>query len=326
MEGDDEKLVWRWRERLQCSIEGCGDLCKVDLRSFAEYEELDGGHRALQRYQSIPEEIGQGLADVRLRKRVKRVEWGEKGVRVELEDGSELIADSAVATVSVGVLKSCCDELFEPPLPRSHLKALDQIEMGCVEKVFVRLQKTQEEGKKSDQSVGEGGLGSLHLLWEDADDQLVAWVRSISSFTSDEGRAVGWWCGWVSGRAACLSFADQSNDEKLSSLNKAFARYVPGIIATELNATSWAVDKNFFGSYSYKLSSKVAPDLACSCLPGRAEQRPAYEQLHAPLCDSNGNIRVALAGEALSRNFYGTAHGAFLDGERAADLLLGLGS
>jgi monoamine oxidase len=70
---------------------------------------------------------------------------------------------------------------------------------------------------------------------------------------------------------------------------------------TPLAATAWQRDPWARGSYSF-------------ALPGHADDRAV---LAAPVDD-----RLFFAGEACSRNFFSTAHGAWLSGIAAADAAL----
>ena len=51
-------------------------------------------------------------------------------VRVRCEDGTCYSAEHVLVTVSVGVLKASHHTLFQPPLPRNKLHAIDTIKFG----------------------------------------------------------------------------------------------------------------------------------------------------------------------------------------------------
>jgi monoamine oxidase len=67
--------------------------------------------------------------------------------------------------------------------------------------------------------------------------------------------------------------------------------------------TRWGSDPHVFGSY------------ACA-LPGRADARAV---LASPLGD-----RILFAGEATSQAHYGFAHGAYLEGQAAAERVIAM--
>jgi monoamine oxidase len=95
------------------------------------------------------------------------------------------------------------------------------------------------------------------------------------------------------GEAAFLAFAA---DELVSLLGSGFRRRLHAVATSMWGADPWSR-----GAYSH-------------ALPGRAEDR---KRLAAPVED-----RLFVAGEATSAAFYGTVHGAWMEGERAADEVL----
>jgi monoamine oxidase len=92
------------------------------------------------------------------------------------------------------------------------------------------------------------------------------------------------------GEAAFLAFAA---DELVSLLGSSFRRRLHPVATSMWGADPWSR-----GAYSH-------------ALPGRAEDR---KRLAAPV-----ENRLFVAGEATSVPFYGTVHGAWMEGERAAD-------
>ncbi|XVX20028.1 flavin monoamine oxidase family protein [Actinomycetota bacterium] len=87
-------------------------------------------------YDRMPERLADGL-DVRLGSVVTQVRWSPDGVEVTV--GEDLFtADSAVVTVSVGVLQSGALSI-EPPLPEPVAGALSRLRMNAFEKVFLEF-------------------------------------------------------------------------------------------------------------------------------------------------------------------------------------------
>jgi len=91
------------------------------------------------------------------------------------------------------------------------------------------------------------------------------------------------------GEAAFLAFA---TDELVHLLGSDMRRRLAPVVATMWGADPWSL-----GAYSH-------------ALPGHADDRA---RLKAPI-----ESRIFLAGEATAQAFYGTAHGAWVEGERAA--------
>lgn len=101
------------------------------------------------------------------------------------------------------------------------------------------------------------------------------------------------WALEAEGEAAFAAFAE---DELVGLLGSNMRRRLQAVAVSMWGADPWSR-----GAYSY-------------ALPGRAGDRAG---LATPIED-----RLFVAGEASCARFYGTAHGAWLEGERAADLAL----
>jgi len=69
---------------------------------------------------------------------VSELAYGDDGVSIRFATGESLQVDRVVVTVPLGVLKSR-DIRFDPQLPLSHLVATTGIEMGTVDKVWLRF-------------------------------------------------------------------------------------------------------------------------------------------------------------------------------------------
>lgn len=150
------------------------------------------------------------------------------------------------------------------------------------------------------------GLASkLHMTVEGADDfpkDSQLWGRSDTSETGGYhlrpfGRPMieGWFGGDIAraleaeGEAAFFAFA---SDELVHLLGSAMRRRLTPVAASMWGADPWAR-----GAYSH-------------ALPGHAQDR-------ARLGEAVEN-RLFFAGEATAEAFYGTAHGAWMEGRRAA--------
>ncbi|MEJ6789498.1 NAD(P)/FAD-dependent oxidoreductase [Brevundimonas sp. BR2-1] len=150
------------------------------------------------------------------------------------------------------------------------------------------------------------GLASkLHMTVDGADDfpkDSQLWGRADTADTGGYhlrpfGRPMieGWFGGDIAraleaeGEAAFFAFA---SDELVHLLGSAMRRRLAPVAASMWGAEPWSM-----GAYSH-------------ALPGHADDRA---RLAAPV-----ENRLFLAGEATSPDFYGTAHGAWMEGERAA--------
>ncbi len=211
---------------------------------------------------------------------VQSVDWQSSSVVVTTADRT-FSADRVVVTLPLGVLKSGRVR-FDPPLPAQKIQAIKQLGMGVLNKLYLRFNEA---------------------FWpEDVD-----WLEYL-------GDQRGQWAEWVSlarvmGQPVLLGFnaatfgreIEAWSDQRIvasamRTLRVMFGDKIPQPDAYQI--TRWASDPYAGGSYSYYAvgSSPVMRN-----------------HLAAPLAD-----RVHFAGEATQREYFGTAHGAFLSGIRVA--------
>jgi len=234
-------------------------------------------------YDVLATRLSEGL-DVRLEHEVTRVEWG-RGVVVAVAE-QEFLADQAVLTVPVGVLKS--GELrIEPPLPQSHAVALAGLEMNAFEKVFLRFPSR---------------------FW----DENVYAIRQ-------QGKAGEWWHSWydltgLHGVPTLLTFAagpcasairDWSAGRVAASVLEALRRvYGDRVEEPEsVVVTDWQHDRFARGSYAY-LKVGASPE--------------DHDRLAVPI----GGV-LHLAGETTWTEDPATVTAALRSGHRAAENVLG---
>ena len=234
-------------------------------------------------YNQISDGLAQGL-DIRLGTVVETIRYGSQGVEVETSAGV-FVADKAVVTVPLGVLKQASIK-FEPPLPESKQDAIDRLAMGVLNKVYLKFPA---------------------VFW-DKDVETISYV----------GERLGEWCDWLSftpftGQPVLMAFhggekgfalEDLSDDEivagAMQTLRVMFGEDIPepeGVLITR-----WGKDPFSFGAYSHIPPFASGDD---------------YDALAEPVDDV-----LFFAGEATSREYPSTVHGAYLSGVRAAEEIL----
>ena len=193
----------------------------------------------------------------------------------------EFVADRVVVTLPLGVLQHN-DVRFVPELPEAKRHAIATLGMGVLNKCYLRF---------------------AHAFWPDDID----WLEYIP-------QQHGEWTEWVSFQRATklpvlLGFnagdrgrdMEAWSDEKtvasaMSVLKTIFGHDIPNPVDHQI--TRWASDRFARGSYSF------------NALHATPAMRTALAQ---PL-----GGRLFFAGEASSKNHFGTAHGAYLSGVQAA--------
>ncbi len=215
---------------------------------------------------------------------VSRIDYSGTGVKVTCAQGT-LSAKHLVLTVSTGVLAA--DRIgFVPPLPVSKSTAIDKLPNGLLNKIGIEFDP----------------------VWKDAvQGEIVDYHSSGNEFCSllfgffDTSLAVG----FVAGR-----FADALEQQGpgaatefcLGGLRAIFGHSVIKSIR-RTDETAWRSDTHALGSYSY-------------AKPGGSDAR---RELAEPLAD-----RIFFAGEATMTDTYSTVHGAYLSGQKAAEMIVSM--
>ena len=230
-------------------------------------------------YGQIATGLAQGL-DVRVKTQVKRVEYSDREVRVAT-DQDLFTAGKVIVTLPLGVLKSGA-VTFAPALPDEKMKAIRRLGMGVLDKVYLRFPQVFWP-KESDV------LGVI----SQAKGEWAAWINYYR-YTGQPILAA------LNAGNFAKSLEGLPNQEIVNSAMKAlrqiYGRSIPD--PERFIITRWGADPFSLGAYS------SIPPLATG---------QDYDTLAAPLGD-----RVFFAGEATSRTYPATVHGAFLSGEREA--------
>lgn len=261
-----------------------GSAEELSAHWFDSAREFRGGDVLFaQGFRVVTDHLSRGL-DIRLGHEVQSVTL--KGSKVEVAVGGErFAADQVLITLPLGVLQAGRVK-FSPGLPESKRTALKRLKMGVLNKCYLRFDRA---------------------FWPDDVD----WLEVVPE-------ARGHWVEWVSFMKAVkkpilLGFnaADRGREiEKLSdqeivadamkTLRRVFGKAAPDPLDWQI--TRWASDPLSRGSYSF------------NALGSSPEDRAALAQ---PI-----GGRIFFAGEAVSMDFFGTAHGAYLSGIEAAKAII----
>lgn len=231
-------------------------------------------------YHALIEHLAEGVA-VELNQVVQRIEWGE-GETAVYTDTDTFSGAAVICTLPLGVLQAGSVS-FTPALPAAHQEAIDALQMGLLNKCYLRFPAP---------------------FWPTEAD----WLEYVPA-------AKGEWAEWVSlarptGQPILLGFNaadfgreieawsdEEIVDSAMETLRTIFGNDIPD--PTDYQITRWASDPFAFGSYTFN---------ALGSTPEMRQQ----------LAESVGS-RLFFAGEATSRPYFGTVHGAYLSGVRAAE-------
>ncbi len=224
--------------------------------------------------------------DIRTGEIVTDVDWSDDSTVRVITRKSEFTADKALITLPLGVLKSASVK-FTPALPEATANAIAKLEMGVLNKCYLRFKE---------------------VFWE----KNVDWLEFIP-------QRPGEWTEWVSfarvakkpillgfnagerGRQIEAWSDQQIVESAMETLRGVYGDQIPDPI--DFQITRWASDPFAHGSYSFNSVGshpKMRKQLA----------KPQRGKLY-------------FAGEATEQDYFGTAHGAYLSGVRAVDEILG---
>ncbi|ACY14826.1 Polyamine oxidase [Haliangium ochraceum DSM 14365] len=284
MDAREQRLFEGWKTWLALVMGA--DVAALSGRHWSDDEELPGPDYVIPGGcdQLLPA-LADGV-DVRLEHAVRGVRWSDdpsQGVEIDSERGS-FRAARAIITLPLGVLASGAVH-FEPALPPAKQRAIAGLGMGTLDKIAMRFPAP----------FWPEHLSTLQMLARVPDEP----VGFLSLLPHGAPVLVGFQAG-----AAAVTQERQSDDEIIARALGVLRRSFGGAVAEPESAlvTRWHEDPWSRGSYSH------VPPGASSVL---------YKRMATPLGQA-----LLFAGEATSRAYPATMHGAYLSGLREAERVL----
>lgn len=264
-----------------CRMEGwfATDADTISLKCWDQEELLSGGHGLMVRgYRPVINTLAKGL-DIRLSHRVTKIVRHYNGVEVTVEDGKTFVADAAVVTVPLGVLKAKTIT-FEPRLPEWKEAAIEDLGVGTENKIALHFDKVFWPNVEFLGVVASTSYGCSYFLnLHKATGHPVLVYMPAGRLAHDIEK--------MSDEAAA-SFAFLQLKRILPDASEPIQYLV----------SHWGTDRNSRGSYSYDAVGKP---------------HDLYERIRIPVDN------LFFAGEATSVSYPGTVHGAFSTGLMAAE-------
>ncbi|XP_075510451.1 putative polyamine oxidase 4 isoform X1 [Primulina tabacum] len=264
-----------------CRMEAwfAADADMISLKTWDQEEVLSGGHGLMvQGYDPVIKALSRDI-DIRLNHRVKRIINGYNKVVVTVEDGRNFVADAAIITVPLGILKSNLIE-FEPKLPEWKLSAIADLGIGNENKI---------------------ALSFDHVFWPNVEFLGIVAPTSYScGYFLNLHKATGHpVLVFMAAGALAFDLEKLSDEAAADFVMLQLKRMFPD--ATEpvqYLVSRWGTDPNTLGCYSYDAV-------------GNSED--IYDRLRATV----GNL--FFGGEAVSIDHQGSVHGAYSAGIMAAE-------
>ncbi|XP_017028056.1 spermine oxidase [Drosophila kikkawai] len=305
--------------RHESSILGSDNLFDVSGRLHLELDKCSGDQlinwrdkgfagflRLLMKVsEDEPTELGVLEGCVRLGKKAVKIELVDSDqVRVVCEDGDVFNVDHVICTASLGVLQEQHERLFNPPLSPAKVKAIQSLQLGTVDKLFLEF----KEQPFPDDFVG------FFCLWREEEVKELrcsefAWLEGITGIhkIKHQPRLLLVWIGGLHGRRVELL----TDNIVLSGLQWLFGKFLSFEVPPpdRFLRSKWFSNPNFRGSYSYRTMRADELDTGPS-------------DLALPVMGTTGHPRLLFAGEATSQRHFSTVHGATEAGFREADRLI----
>ncbi|KAJ6731333.1 FLAVIN MONOAMINE OXIDASE [Salix purpurea] len=124
-----EEAIFAMHENGQRTCTSAGDLMNLDFGAESEYRMFPG----IQWQREAHRSTENGCAD--------------RPVKIHFCDGSIMLADHVLLTVSLGVLKAGIGSdsgMFNPPLPTFKTEAISRLGFGAVNKMFLQLSSSHD--------------------------------------------------------------------------------------------------------------------------------------------------------------------------------------
>lgn len=208
------------------------------------------------------------------------LEWGAYGVKAITTDGRVYLADQAVITLPLGILKAKRVK-FVPELPQEKLAAIDQLGVADAVKLFYHFEEP----------IFPIGITELYVPGSNPDE----WWSSSRGHGVDIEILTSLATG-DKARELLAMPEEQALRQGLETLRQALGR--PGLTPSKAHLAHWKDDPYALGAYS---KASVGASGTRAILAKPVEQR------------------LFFAGEHTAHNAWAaTVHGAYASGRRAA--------
>ena len=273
-----------WMLSSEIEDDGGAPLSRISALQYGEDRGFDGPEALLpDGFGRVVEALAKGL-DIRLSEPVRRISHGSGKVVVETAKESHS-GTHVISTLPLGVLKAG-HVVFDPPLPERHAGSIASLGFGAVTKVSVEFDRCfwPEETQFLSYAAKERGR------WPTMINLMPVNGASILTLVSTGDYAL---------KSEAMSEAELQADiaAVLGEMFGPEARPAEKIVTAQ-----WSRDPFSLGVYSYPAVGSVPTD---------------FDGLAEPV-----GGRLFLAGEHTIFEHHGTAHGAFMSGERAADQVI----
>ncbi|XP_057817271.1 polyamine oxidase 7 [Cryptomeria japonica] len=225
---------------------------------------------------------------LKLNKVVRKIEYGDSGVKVSTEDGSVYTAKNSIVSVSAGVLQTKLIE-FKPDLPMWKLLAIYKWDMAIYCKIFVKFPykfwPTGGPGTEFFMYVHE--RRGYYNNWQHLENEYPGGNLLMVTVVDEEARRIE------------QQPEEDTKTEIMQVLRKMFGKNIPEM--SDILIPKWGQDRFYKGTFS-------------NWPIGVSEQD--FHELKAAVGP------VFFSGEHTNQEYNGYVHGAYLAGIDTANMVL----
>jgi monoamine oxidase len=279
--------LWKYMLSAYLEFDTGGDISKLSSKHFYDDEAFRGKDViVINGYDKVANLLGQGL-DIRLNSRVSEINYKETKSLVKVNENS-IEADYVIVSVPLGVLKNN-SIAFKPSLPAIKLSAIQNIQMGNVNK-FLFIWDTPFWDTNI-QYIGytPETKGKFNYLMNML--KFLPTTNGLLTFAFGDYATV----------TETMTDAE-INSEVMAQLKSIYGNSIPN--PTTMLRTKWGQNINTFGAYSFATNGTTSADF--------------------DIMATEINNKLFFAGEHTERDYRGTVHGAYLSGIREADKIIAL--
>lgn len=279
--------LWKYMLSAYLEFDTGGDISKLSSKHFYDDEAYRGKDVIVTNgYDKVANLLGQGL-DIRLNSRVTEINYTATKSLVKVNENS-IEADYVIVSVPLGVLKNNSIS-FQPSLPGLKLSAIQNIQMGNVNK-FLFIWNTPFWDTNI-QYIGytPDTKGKFNYFMNMM--KFLPTINGLMTFAFGDYATV------------TETMSDtQIISEVMAQLKTIYGNSIPN--PTNMLRTKWGQNINTFGAYSFATNGTTSAD---------------FDTMATEI-----NNKLFFAGEHTERDYRGTVHGAYLSGIIEADKIIAL--
>lgn len=285
---ETQKRLLRLAIHTTIEHEYSGDWARLSAWYFDDGDDFPGDDAVFARgFAPLMSHLAEGL-DIRLNEPALRIEPAQNGVTVVTEKSTHF-AGKVIVTLPLGVLQSGTVE-FGAPLKKKRQKAIDRLEMGLLNKCWLRF----------DQAFWPDDVDWVEFLGDGKADEPGHWSE-FTSFLRPTGVPLLVGFNAAAPAEAMEALDDDATAESaMAALRTMFGNGIPDPVAYQV--TRWRQDPYALGAYSFQPVGTKA-------------------KTRRSLFGGDWKGTLFFAGEAASHDHPGTLHGALMTGRSVADMI-----